>query len=516
MKSLIFPVLKVITLCITTISFVSCVTQKPTYSGKSDVPGGQGAVSIAPGWYYKETFGSQATPYVLGAAGAAAGYFLTPPPPATPVQSNPNASGQEEELDPRIVNGLLGAAGGYLLPVLIKSLVLKSKRKEYVPTEQEASKWLSAYNRENGHSEANAYTLLKNDPSTRSIIMIPASLRPKPGKEDDLLPQSNPIRFIGLSKPISYFSNRIFPSFVIAFRTGNLRELSSSVVILVDSGQPGLTFKYEVECNDSRFFGKVTGQYTTTKKGKETIYPNIPWSSAVLLKQTSSIPITITIKISDSNGNTKQESENFDLRSINDCPFYMRTYDGKDVDLRFLFAAYVNEEHPKIPEMLKEMLDKGYLETVGKASGDHKRNQLAAIWQLLRDKGIKYSSITTTTDTGTGGRLATQYVRRFGEAINTRQANCIDGTVVFASFLRKIGYNPVIVAVQGHAFLGFYSKEDKSDMEYLETTLIGSPSVSFFEAQYEGRIQMDKYLGQATTILIDIKEARASIRPLGE
>ena len=50
----------------------------------------------------------------------------------------------------------------------------------------------------------------------------------------------------------------------------------------------------------------------------------------------------------------------------------------------------------------------------------------------------------------------------------------MDGSVLFASVLRQIGIEPLLVLVPGHMFVGFALDQAGSQVEYLETTMIGN------------------------------------------
>ena len=82
------------------------------------------------------------------------------------------------------------------------------------------------------------------------------------------------------------------------------------------------------------------------------------------------------------------------------------------------------------------------------------------------------SAVGSTSESG---------VKSLDQSVTNTQANCVDGSVLFASLLRKIGINPFLVAVPGHMYLGFYIKnsENEDEHEYvgLETTLIGAPEI---------------------------------------
>ena len=55
------------------------------------------------------------------------------------------------------------------------------------------------------------------------------------------------------------------------------------------------------------------------------------------------------------------------------------------------------------------------------------------------------------------------------------QANCVDGSVLMASILKKIGIKTSLVLVPGHCYLAFYSQEpEKGGKLYgVETTMLG-------------------------------------------
>ena len=83
----------------------------------------------------------------------------------------------------------------------------------------------------------------------------------------------------------------------------------------------------------------------------------------------------------------------------------------------------------------------------------------------LRELGVDFNP-----DQG----FSTQRVRLPRESLADKEANCIDGTVLFASLLEGISMNPAIVLVPGHAFLAWETWEHSETWRYLETTMIGS------------------------------------------
>jgi hypothetical protein len=64
-------------------------------------------------------------------------------------------------------------------------------------------------------------------------------------------------------------------------------------------------------------------------------------------------------------------------------------------------------------------------------------------------------------------------VRLLSSTWNDRVANCLDGSVLIASALERLGIGSFLVLVPGHAFVGFYADKDRREAEFLETTLLG-------------------------------------------
>jgi len=161
------------------------------------------------------------------------------------------------------------------------------------------------------------------------------------------------------------------------------------------------------------------------------------------------------------------------LRSVNDCPYAVTDADGEVTDISFMFAAYVNEQHPFVDKLLREALDQGVVNSfTGYQSGDAGEvyRQVYALWNALSRRDVRYSNITTSA--ATDNSVSSQHVRLIDESINNGQANCVDGSVLLASILRKIDIEPCLVYVPGHCYLAFYLDSEMTQLIGLETTLI--------------------------------------------
>ena len=198
--------------------------------------------------------------------------------------------------------------------------------------------------------------------------------------------------------------------------------------------------------------------------------PSIKWKYDVLrrLRQPGSVDLTFTCYINDEEVDVKNLHVAY--RSVNECPLSL-TEEGRPTDFRWLFAAYVNEDHPVIEQILTDILAQGNITRLSGYQGGAKavREQVFAVWYYALDRGITYSSITCTSNPSQTSNV--QHIRFFDEVYSTRQANCVDACVFLASILRKIGLRPVIMVEPCHAYLGYYTDKSRRDIALLETTI---------------------------------------------
>jgi hypothetical protein len=221
------------------------------------------------------------------------------------------------------------------------------------------------------------------------------------------------------------------------------------------------------------------------------IAPKVNYKFDHLRKVTQQIPLNVDFEVEVNGKSLGDKTETLQIRSINDCPFGVanseETVDDENVengsaDLGWMYAAYVNENHPYLDKILQEALATKIVNSFdGYQDNDPKEvlRQVFAIWATLQKHGIKYSSVTQTPG---GSRLvASQYVRFLDQSIANTQANCVDGSVLFASLLRKVGIDSFLATHPDHMYIGFYldenENEDEREFVGLETTMIGASEV---------------------------------------
>ncbi len=137
------------------------------------------------------------------------------------------------------------------------------------------------------------------------------------------------------------------------------------------------------------------------------------------------------------------------------------------------------------------------------------RIQARAIYNALKQSGVSYvkSSFTLGNHQSVSERVRTPH-----ESIAESSANCIDGSVLFASAFENLGMEPVIVLVPGHAYVGIKVAEKLERYLYIDTSMVG-------RVPFESAVQIaEKGLARLTPAQItriSISQARqAGIYPM--
>jgi hypothetical protein len=208
------------------------------------------------------------------------------------------------------------------------------------------------------------------------------------------------------------------------------------------------------------------------------LFPQMLYKDQNLQGMTQLTTATVGFKVFVNDSLVSEQRQLVRVRSVNDVPFMVDFRLGGRVDQSWMFSAYVNENHPAIDELLRAALQSGTVRSfIGyQGSPQDVYQQVFALWNVFQLRGIRYSSITTPSAEGTG--VYAQNVRDLSESLRSSQANCVDGTVLFASVLRKIGIDPVLIKKPGHMYLGFYLDARHSGFAALETTMLGHTDIA--------------------------------------
>lgn len=283
----------------------------------------------------------------------------------------------------------------------------------------------------------------------------------------------------------------IFPSSILSVATTD-----AQVIVPVDSmyvGNPKSCIavrvrsrnaysRVRVEVAETPFFSRSVSEFVLAKPRTEyIIYPDIIWNYEALKNNNQAEPISVAVMV---------EMNGKDL--------------GQRVRTGIFFAAYVNEENPMIDKLLREALDTRIVNRfLGYQGGaEVVDRQVYALWNVLQKRKFRYSSVSNTSLSS--NVVFSQRVRTFDDALESSQINCVDGSVLFASLLRAINIEPILVRTPGHMFVGYYTDSSHKDMNFLETTMIGDVDLDdFFPDEQLDSTMVGKSQNQMSRITFD-------------
>jgi hypothetical protein len=280
-------------------------------------------------------------------------------------------------------------------------------------------------------------------------------------------------------------------------------DCASVLGIAVTSPMPNFEITLEITDTDGKYIVPNKRTYTLKERGKRyVLYPTIAWKNEELRNQEQEFTVNLQYKLGLPNSEfVSQRIKPVKMKTIYDCVFGHKPEGESFKSRRFMFAAYVNEKDPTVDMVTEEALKMRAVKSFGGYQGSKKEvlDEVAAVWAAMQNRGIKYSSLTGSDLNLTSG-IFSQYVQPLSKVYRNAQANCIDGTVAFASVLKKIGIDPLIVTIPGHAFLGFCTKAKTKDGEtwkdrdpvFLETTLIGSQNITKYD-QLMDKIEVSRF-----------------------
>ncbi len=314
----------------------------------------------------------------------------------------------------------------------------------------------------------------------------------------------------------SIFGDELFPSYIVTVSMLNSTEeidakTSPNIlgapygVIGVRLKAPAANAKVSMELSSTKMIKKTAFETVLKKAGQDyEIYPFIKYDYDALLSVHQAVPEDLTVSLSVNGASLGEKTMTMRVRTVNDCVFEIINGDSSD-DVSWTFTAYVNENHPALDGLLKDALGKGVSSFAGyQGDKDDVLAEIEALWNAVQKRGLKYSSISTPV--AQSEFVASQHVRLLGESLNYGQANCVDGTVLFASLLRKIGLNTFLMLTSDHAFLGVDLTEDGKNRVYIETTLADDGTLE--EALEAGTDNVKNYKAKKDLVTVDVDNWR--------
>ncbi len=197
----------------------------------------------------------------------------------------------------------------------------------------------------------------------------------------------------------------------------------------------------------------------------------------------------------------------------------------KTTDLTRYYGAWVTPHAEPILKLLRQAAEKTNDKTIsGYLTGKTKdvTDQAKALFDTLKNEH-KITYINSVIDFGAGASYFSQRARLPRESIDQMSANCLDGTLLFASLLEAAALKPAIVLFPGHALVAWQNTDVDSDdnsnqailkgWTFLETTVIGGKS--FEEAVKFGSRQVEFEIGKPDFLMHKLMDLRlAGIFPM--
>lgn len=278
----------------------------------------------------------------------------------------------------------------------------------------------------------------------------------------------------------------LFPSWIIATRTMDWRNLkkapSPSTVgspfgsVAIEILNPRTDTRIEGRVSSSTVIPETAFSFILPVAGQlYHVHPSVRYDYEKLRTIHQPLPEDVTVSLSINGSPPEERTTPFTLRSINDCPFaYTETPTSPPASLRWMFGAYVNPDNPFVEKVLQHALAQKAVPAFKGYQGRPEEVYLEiwAIWNSFLQMGFKYTNIATPS--AYSSKVASQHVRLLSESLNNTQANCVDGSVLFASVFEKIGLQSFLVLTPDHCFIGVYvDQAQKVEPLFIETTLMG-------------------------------------------
>jgi len=199
-----------------------------------------------------------------------------------------------------------------------------------------------------------------------------------------------------------------------------------------------------------------------------------PWDSDALRRLAGPVDLPFELRVRFEDGSESRVRHR--IRVLPSCDLEQQYPCG------LAWAALVDPQHPYVRRIIDQINQSPEARRHGQmlvGAGGDQSDQLASvfmIWRELSRRGLRYQNLSGTSTNGA------QRVRAVHESLCARNANCADGSVLFASFLEAIGLETAIVLVPGHAFV--VVRLDETAV-FIETTRIGQSVPSDPSTEYD-------------------------------
>lgn len=207
-------------------------------------------------------------------------------------------------------------------------------------------------------------------------------------------------------------------------------------------------------------------------------------------------PAQLMIQVTDQATNTSLVNWSFPVKVLpfDSLPFSIKTAENEYKNRYEFLGAWITPNSKAVEEFLTAAKER----VPGKAfTGPFGPSlpQVKAMFDQLKSTGVTY--VMDPSVFSDFGHI--QRTRLPREVLANHNAQCVEGSLLFASLMESIGLNPFIVHVPGHVFVGWEpTKPDhapEKSVYYLETTSVGTRSFEEALAGAWGTVQRNEKSG---------------------
>ena len=299
------------------------------------------------------------------------------------------------------------------------------------------------------------------------------------------------LSFRSVFEIVDDLGGNIFPSAILSVATTDAQVIEPSDTLCLGNPKSCIAVRVRsrtafsrlrIEVAETPFFSRSVSEFVLPKPRTEyTVYPDIVWNYEALKHNAQAEPVSVVVEVELNREELGQRVRTFSVRSINECLIGYNDKHNRFHNTGVLFAAYVNEDSPLIDEILREALNTRIVNRFQGYQSRHKDyvdKQVYALWNVLQRRKFRYSSISYSSLSS--NVVYAQRVRTLEDALKSSQINCVDGSVLFASLLRAVNIDPILVRIPGHMYVGYYTDREHKRAEFLETTMIGDIDLDDF------------------------------------
>jgi SpoU rRNA methylase family enzyme len=220
----------------------------------------------------------------------------------------------------------------------------------------------------------------------------------------------------------------------------------------------------------SRPYSFTVGSLNSIKLTKENI--DVAFDPAVLYQISDPQAGSITVEVLEADNIVAEAGWNIQVLPPN---FWIDGGSSRDY---LSLASFVQPNHPTVRTVLDEAVElmkkRGQSPSLsGYQNLPHVEEMAAAIYDALKARQINYSNPPASWSSKPG-----QKVRTAQEILEEKVGTCLDTAVLFASCLEQAGLEPVLFVVPGHAFVGYWTAQSRTQGENLALNFRGLAPVS--------------------------------------